>query len=375
MDIVCLAHTSWNSVWGRPQQVISRMAQTGHRVLFVRPISIQHIIKNKHERSNHGLKKIGENLWLYTPVMLPWGHKFSFIRSINERTIIRSLKHVIGLLDFHDTILWHYTPLSQYLNNHIEHWRVVYDVMDGWGHADDAPAHLLERDRILSEQADVLFAGTAAIHDEKLEVNPNCRLFTCGVDYDHFACETDDSPVPEDIANIQGPIIGYVGLVDNTRIDFSMIFKTAQLHPEWSFVFVGPEQNAPDLAHLPNVHYLGLKTFDELPRYISRFDIATIPYSLNKFTSYINPTKMLEYMAAGKPVISSRIPDVERYYSDRVLFAGNATEFGSAIANILEDGNVLPVYDNRELARSVSWDEIVEQMMDQVIKAGIPAGV
>jgi glycosyltransferase involved in cell wall biosynthesis len=364
-DIVCIAQSSWHGVWARPQQLMSRYARD-RRVLFVRPISVAHLLRNPSERNWKPFRWVESNLWVYSPLMLPFGRAIPGVRLINEARITRLVRRMIRRLQFRDFVLWFYAPMSQYLVGRLGESAVVYDCTDAWESFEKTPGFCITRDRVLASEADVLFAGTSTVHDSRRAWNPNCHLFTCGVDYGHFA-EPAASP-PEDLAGIPRPIVGYAGLVDEARLDCELVERMAREHPEWSIVLVGPVQEEVLIRELryPNVHFLGLKPYEALPRYVAAFDVAVVPYKVNAATHNINPTKLLEYMAAGKPVVSSALNEVKRYYLGRLAIAEDHGDFIRSVERLLSAQETLPIEENRVLAAGRSWERVATEMLDLV---------
>ncbi len=364
-DIVCIAQSSWNGVWARPQQLMSRFARD-HRVLFVRPISVAHLLSNPSERNWKAFRWVESNLWVYSPLVLPFGRAVPGVRLINEARIRRLVRRTVRRLGFREFVLWFYAPMSEYLVGRLGETAVVYDCTDAWEQFEKTPQFCITRDRALSSEADVLFAGTHKVHETRREWNPNCHLFTCGVDYGHFA-EPPPAP-PEDMADIPRPIIGYAGLVDEARMDCKLLERMACEHPEWSIVLVGPVQEdllIRTLRH-PNIRFLGLKPYAELPRYVAAFDVAIVPYKVDEATHSINPTKLLEYMAAGKPIVSSALDEVKSCYLDRLSIAEGRDDFIRSIERLLGGEATLPIEANQALAAEQSWERVTTQMLDLV---------
>ena len=362
--IVCLAQHSWESAWARPQQLMSRFAED-RTVLFVRPISIQHVIAKKYERRRSIFRRFSENLYLFSPFVLPWGRRIAPIRWLNEFIIKTLIKRKIRELDISGHVLWLYAPVSEYLVGKLGEELVVYDCTDAWDRFSNVPGYLQRRERKLSREADILFAGTGMLCDEKKALNPNTHLFTCGVDFEHFRPKSSNgSDVPDQLASLPRPIVGYFGLIDRERMDTYLVDAMAKAHPEWSIVLVGPVQdsNCLELGKRRNVHFTGLVSYEDLPRYASHFDVAVIPYLVNDGTRYINPTKLLEYMAAGKPVVSSYIPELAGEYGNRIVLARNTSEFIGGIEGILDGTIQLPTSDNMEFSSGHSWESVSNGM-------------
>jgi glycosyltransferase involved in cell wall biosynthesis len=212
--------------------------------------------------------------------------------------------------------------------------------------------------------ADVVFTGGKSLFESKEILHPEVYCFPSSVDRDHFSKAKQEIPVPQDIADISSSIVGYFGVIDE-RLDLDLLRETAQKLLQVSFVMIGPvcKIREEDLPSLPNIHYLGMKSYKDLPNYLKAFDIAMMPFALNDATRYISPTKTLEYMAAGKPIISTKIIDVVRDYLHCVRLISSPCEFYEEILDILEDPeNNSFQLDYDHILEKTSWDSTAKKM-------------
>jgi UDP-galactopyranose mutase len=194
----------------------------------------------------------------------------------------------------------------------------------------DAPAILKEREKELFSKADLVFTGGHNLYQAKKDSHENIYPFPSSIDKEHFAQARQIKTDPEDQAGISHPRFGFYGVIDE-RFDIELIKQVAERKPEWQFVIIGPVVKI-DPEHLPkleNIHYIGGRSYDELPKYLAGWDIAIIPFVRNDSTKYISPTKTPEYLAAGKPVISTSIIDVVTPYkvNNLVEIADTADDF------------------------------------------------
>jgi UDP-galactopyranose mutase len=214
-------------------------------------------------------------------------------------------------------IRWYYTPMMLPFSRHIDAAATVYDCMDELANFRFAPAELLDLERELFGAADVVFTGGYSLYEAKKSRHSNIHPFPSSVDRAHFAQARATDAAPDDQTRIPGPRFGFYGVIDE-RMDLAMIDALAASHPEWSVVMVGPVVKI-DPAELPqraNIHYLGNKSYEELPHYLGGWDVALMPFAINESTRFISPTKTPEYLAGGRPVVSTPITDVIRHYSD-----------------------------------------------------------
>jgi glycosyltransferase involved in cell wall biosynthesis len=253
---------------------------------------------------------------------------------------------------------------------HLQESAIVYDCMDQLSQFHGAPSELVRRERELLAIADVVFAGGPKIWEEKRKHNANCYSIGCGVDAAHFAKASDPlTSVPPDVADLPGPVFGYIGVVDE-RLDYELIAQLADGNREGSVVMVGPwtKVERSEFPERANLHWLGARDYSELPAYASRFDVCLMPFALNQATEFINPTKALEYMATGRPIVSTPIEDVVRQFEDVVTVAATADEFVAACGRAAKKPNRVGVRRGLKLAARNSWESIVEKLEGHVLE-------
>jgi glycosyltransferase involved in cell wall biosynthesis len=344
-DMIVFCHLRWEFVYQRPQHIISRMSAK-HKILFVE----EPVGRAENTMGGSRLLEINPNLHVLQP----------HVDSIPEITGILS--------DFvperNIEIGWFYSPAFESLSGEFNFSKIVYDCMDELSMFKGASAELLEQEKRLLEQADVVFTGGKSLFEAKSKLHENVFCFPSSVDFDHFAQAMNGVAVPDDIAAIPQPIAGYYGVIDE-RIDTALIEQMASASPSVSFVMIGPlaKITEEELPKAPNIYYLGMKSYEELPGYLKAFRIAMMPFAMNEATRYISPTKTLEFMAGNKPIISTPVYDVVRDYSHCVAIAPDAHNFSKAITRILEEPvkeQLDPAFD--AILKATSWDTTVEKM-------------
>ena len=212
---------------------------------------------------------------------------------------------------------WYYTPMMLPFSRHMEARCTVYDCMDELANFRFAPAELLDLERELIAVADLVFTGGYSLYEAKKDRHPDVHAFPSSVDRAHFAQARAMDAAPDDQTSLPRPRLGFYGVIDE-RMDLDLLGRLADAHPEWSIVMIGPVVKI-DPAELPqraNIHYLGNKKYEELPVYLGGWDVALMPFAINDSTRFISPTKTPEYLAGGKPVVSTPIVDVIRHYGD-----------------------------------------------------------
>jgi UDP-galactopyranose mutase len=271
-------------------------------------------------------------------------------------------------------LLWYYTPMALGFSRHLEPSLVVYDCMDELSAFRGAPPELRRRERELFMRADLVFTGGQSLYEAKRTLHPSVHAFPSSVEHEHFARARDASlEAPEDQRGLSGPVVGFYGVLDE-RLDTELVARLADARPDIQVVLVGPVVKI-DPAHLPrrpNLHYLGQKTYEELPRYLAGWDVALLPFALNEATRFISPTKTLEYLAAGKPVVSTPIRDVTRPYGELGLVRiGSGEAFIDAVSDALAERGTPQELERQKAAdarlAATSWDR-TWRAMDALIE-------
>jgi UDP-galactopyranose mutase len=308
-DLVCLSHLRWNFVFQRPQHLLSRFARERRVFFFEEPVYGPGLPRLEVTQSKEGV-------WVAVP-HLPEG--------LTEAQVVA---HQQALLDemlaghaVRRYVSWYYTPMAMAFTRHLTPMAVVYDCMDELSAFRGAPPGLLHNEAELLKLADVVFTGGQSLYEAKKDRHPNVHAFPSSVDVAHFATARGAVETPEDQAALPpGPKLGFFGVVDE-RMDLELLAAVAEARPDWQLVIIGPVVKI-DPAHLPrrpNLHYLGGKQYAQLPAYLAGWDVALMPFARNESTRFISPTKTPEYLAAGKPVVSTSIRDVVRPYGEMAL--------------------------------------------------------
>ncbi|MBT1698367.1 glycosyltransferase [Fulvivirgaceae bacterium PWU4] len=353
--LVCFSHLRWNFVYQRPQHLLSR---------FARHFKVYFIEEPLFDASADYLdiSTPAENLWVVVP------HLREGLR--DDAAIAHQKELISGLFierNITDYIFWYYTPMMLNVSDQFNPAMTIYDCMDELSAFKFAPQCLKDKENELFTKADMVFTGGYSLYEAKKHRHPDVHPFPSSIDTEHYFKARLYTVDPSDQAGIPHPRIGYFGVIDE-RIDLSLIEGIARRKPEWHLVMIGPTAKiSPDtLPKLPNIHYLGMKQYSELPSYISGWDIAMMPFAHNESTRYISPTKTPEYLAAGRPVISTPIIDVLRQYGRNGLvnIAGTPEEFVRVASLELEntDRDEWLQHVNEFLSQN-SWDKTWQRMM------------
>jgi glycosyltransferase involved in cell wall biosynthesis len=220
-----------------------------------------------------------------------------------------------------------------------------------------------------------VFTGGYQLFESKSRYHSNVHFYGCGVDAAHYSrARMPETELPAEVANLPRPIFGYFGVIDE-RLDYALLAQLAREMPHASIVMVGPfakvEQHS--VPNLPNIHWLGQRAYSDLPALVKSFDVCLMPFALNEATQYINPTKTLEYMAAGKPVVSTAVPDVLHHFTPIVDAVLTAEEFVAAVQRAARSPRADLIDQGIERANRASWESIVGAMRGHMLDSVRPA--
>jgi glycosyltransferase involved in cell wall biosynthesis len=371
-DLLFISQYHWENVWRRNQHVAKHLSRA-RKIFYLTPFPATSLLK---AGANEALSCRGEwvtdDIYALSLPVLPGENKFRPAKALNSRFITAAVKLKSRRLNISPGILWFSHPYAESMTQWWQGAPVIYDVQDEYPKQPTAHKDLFEREVRLLGKSDLVLTGTYSLYLKKKQYTENIHFVGCGVDFDHFnhACK-GECDVPEDMAGLKGEkVLGYFGEV-GSRIDWPLLKAVGEKHPNWDIVLIGGVNYVgPEVSGLENIHILGKKKYEELSHYIRAFDICLIPFIVDDFTRYINPTKLLEYLAAGKPVISSPIPDVERFYSEVVGIAGDLESFEEAVSRI-ENGSE-KIKMGIEMARNTSWEKAVREM-ERHLQASIPS--
>jgi len=364
--IVVYSHLRWDWVWQRPQQFLSRLSKK-HPVLFVEePLGVEGVEAPRAViREVVGMPGVTVVRTEYPPAMLA---DRELLDTEQKRLVTTLLAGPLGRT-FTRPVQWFYDPMAVSLfAGQMDERANVYDCMDQLSQFCGAPAELVRRERELLAVADVVFAGGPKIHSAKRKANANCHCYGCGVDVRHFGqARLPETVVPADVAALPGPVLGFFGVVDE-RLDYELLAALADAHPEWSVAIVGPatKVDPANFPQRPNLHWLGGRDYGQLPGYVKGFDLCMMPFALNEATEFINPTKALEYMATGRPIVSTKIEDVVLQFSDVVDIATSYEGFIAACESAIAAPSEKRIARGLALARRNSWDSIVKSLEGHV---------
>lgn len=367
-DILCLSHLRWDFVYQRPQHLLTRLAAT-RRVFYVEEPVVDGAAPRLERKEGSGGVHV---LVPHVPPHLGAGERDGAVRGL--------VAVLARALDVSAPVLWFYTPMALPLTRGITPSAIVYDCMDELSAFAGAPADMGAAERELLRCADLVFTGGHSLYEAKRDLHPRVHAFPSSVDVAHFARSRHGLPEPPDQRGIPGPRLGFFGVLDE-RFDWDLIAGVADARPDWHLVLVGPVVKV-DPAGLPrraNLHYLGMRAYADLPAYIAGWDVALLPFARNPSTRFISPTKTPEYLAAGRPVVSTSIRDVVHPYGDLGLVhvADQVPEFVSAVEDALAGPRAGWLEEVDAFLARESWDRTVarmERLLDVVVESRADLG-
>jgi UDP-galactopyranose mutase len=355
-DLICFSHLRWDFVYQRPQHLLKRSARD-RRVFFVE----EPVFDNGSMRLD--ISERETNLKIVVP-HLPEGLRSEIAKTAVLHDMVQRL---LVENNIHQYVAWYYTPMALDFTRHLRPLAVIYDCMDELSAFKNAPECLKHRERELFKLADLVFTGGQSLYEAKRNQHHSVFAFPSSIDREHFMQARTAVSEPADQQHIPHPRLGFFGVVDE-RFDVELLDKVSRERPDWHFVIIGPVVKI-DPATLPqreNIYYLGGKSYQELPGYIAGWDVALLLFAQNESTRFISPTKTPEYLAAGKPVVSTPIQDVVYPYGQMglVRIADNAQAFIAAIEEVLQAEKTrkqwLETVDN--FLATMSWDETWARM-------------
>src|SRR5918997_1919621 len=359
--LVAFSHLRWGFVWQRPQHLLTRFAREMPVIVVEEP---EYHLQGADVRVRHD-----HGVTVVTPLLPIASEQYGFGNHVNGQ-IARLLEPFVrpGM----NPILWYYTPMALGAEPASVRPRLtVYDAMDDLASFRAAPPELRIREARLLSTVDLVFTGGPTLYRQRRDMHPSVHCFPSGVEAAHFA---STRAVPhEGLANQRRPILGYYGVIDE-RLDLDLLAEIADLRPDWTIALIGPVAKI-DESTIPvrdNIVRFGQQAYDDLPAFLACFDVALMPFARNEATRAISPTKTLEYLAGGKPVVSTPIADVITLYGDVVQIAATANEVVAAAEMVLNRTSEEQRRWRARAARVVAahdWDCIAEEMLAVMSRA------
>jgi len=360
MIIACFASTAWDGIWQRHQQIMVRLAERGHTVIYVEPTNTVEAIKKPRILVSRVAKK--DDVILLRPIFSPLHYRVPSLERIDLALVSRLFARILaGLREEKVDVLWLFSPFFAFVTSALNYKLLVYDCADeseGFVSSKKGKDWILEKENEVLKKADLVFVTSQRLFERCAAVNSNIHRAPNGVPLSFF--EKRLRANHSDIERINRPIVGFVGSL-SFWLDYEMLYKAAVSNEDLAFVFVGPidtqTKNLKTLEQLDNVHFLGAKHHAVVPDYINFFDVCLIPFKVQDLTHSALPIKLFEYLAAGKPVVSSKLDEVQRFKD--YIYLADSDSFVAQIRKALREHDAELRRKRVEIARDYTWESIV----------------
>ena len=378
-NIICFSSVDWGHVPTSKKHIMTILARR-NRVLYVETMSsrmpsLKRIhLKRAAERIINwirGIKEVSKSpsgeLFVYSPIIFfPYWRP---MKKVNQLIFTSVFRRLVRTLRLENPILWFYIPLPINFFGRLGEKAIIYHCVDEWS---TYPGGKNEALQVLEEEllrkADSVFCASKPLLERKRMFNVHTYYLPHGADFQPFRKLPEDVPLPPDIASIKRPILGMVGGIASW-IDWELLKYTAEIHPEWSIVLIGPISYNADLTKadkVSNIHILGLRSYESLPNYYRAIDVCIIAFILNEHIRYCQPTRIYEHLAAGKPVVSTDFPAVREVAPEMAKVAQNRGGFVELISRALKEDDRTSVMKRKEIARQNNWRQRVETMSNLI---------
>lgn len=380
-DIVLLSTADWdNPFWTNKQHVAVELSSLGYKVFYIDSLGLRAPSFNKKDMSRvfkrvsklfAAPKKKRENLWVWSPVTLPW-NKYKLIRAFNKLYLKWMVNFWTRYLKFKDKVMWTYNPLTKRLVDVSNYKSLIYHCVDEIKAQPGMPVTILEEaENELIKDADIVFVTSPNLYESRKKINPNTHYHSNVADFNHFNKSlTVDFPRPIDIRDIQGPVLGFIGAISSYKVNFELLSYIASHRPNYQIVLIGlvgegdPATDISILKEHKNIHLIGPKSYNELPAYLKYFDVALLPNVINSYTDSMFPMKFFEYLSAGKNVVSVNLKAIQGF-KDYVNISSTNDDFIADIDNVLL-GQGISLDKRLELAKQFTYHERTRKMLDLI---------
>lgn len=385
-NIICFSSADWdNPLWTNKQHIMSRLSKE-NRIFYIESLGLRKPIFGKRDlirilkriiKYLHGCRKINQNLFVYSPLIIPF-HGNKTLRRINNLILFISIKHYLKKYKFDNPILWAYIPNIKDLVGKFNDKYIVYHCVDEISQFPGVAEDIIIMERELLRKADIVFVTSKNLYESKKVYNANTHYLPNVADVAHFSRALDDDiPLPSDMVFIQKPILGFIGAIDDYKVDSDLLQYIAGFN--WSIVLVGPlgfsdrADKLKGLLSLKNIYHLGIKNYQVVPNYVKYFNVCLIPSRINDYTINIFPMKYYEYLAAGKPVVATEIPALIDQ-KELAYIAKDKYEFKDLIAKALREDSDARRYERIKAAAENTWEKRIESMAYLIKKSLKPIG-
>lgn len=386
-DILCLASANWDGMWVNAQQLMYRLAAK-NRILYIESLGLRPPaaasttdrgkVSRRLQAASAGQRKpyADRDLWLASPVLLPW-HHVPLVRDLNDAWLAWWLQRQLAARGMEHPLVWSFLPTAAGLARRLQERGLVYFCVDDYKHNPGVHAPTIDAlERRLISAADVVFTTSPALYEDRRALNENTFYTPNSADTAAYSFPGGAPPEPADLTSIPRPRFGYTGNISAYKIDLPLLEAVARAKPDWQLVFIGPvgegdpSTDTSALQALPNTHFLGRKSKEELPAYVTHLDVGLIPNALNDSTRSSFPMKVYEYMAAGLPIAATPLPSLAAYRDKPAFcaFGAGPAGFLAAMQTALDAAGEPHRAARRAEAAKHDWTPRLEFISDAVLK-------
>jgi glycosyltransferase involved in cell wall biosynthesis len=368
-SIVCFSVNDWSDIPSSKFHIMRHLAKD-HRVLFIETLGVRHPQLSskdakralmKLRKSFSGVRKVESNIYVWSPLAIPY-HGFPFINWINSRIVATMVKRLLAKLEMTASIIWSYLPNAIDIIERLPASRTVYHCIDDYVEFTGVPKAAFEQmEKRMLRKADVTVVSSKVLYERKKLHANRITYIPHGINLTEFRACLSRSVNLSDIDDIKKPIAGFVGRVADW-VDLSLIARCARELPDWEFVIVGPSIVPLDQYQaISNIRFLGRKEYQQIPHYIERFDVCLMPFVNSRLVESVNPLKMYEYLAIGRPVVTVPMPEVTDFA--QVLTVAEPSQFSRAIVTAFEADSEALRAKRIECVSKRSWGDIAEAIL------------
>jgi uncharacterized SAM-binding protein YcdF (DUF218 family)/glycosyltransferase involved in cell wall biosynthesis len=377
-DVICISSIDWDFIWQGHQEIMSRLAASGHRVLFIENTGVRpprfgdlpRVISRLRNwrRGTKGFREERPNLFIHSPIVVPLPYS-RIAQWLNTRILMRGINRWMRAVGVTRPVVWTFlpTPLARAVIADINPALTIYYCIDDLASSSREARKIVKSEQAIFKSADLVFVTSERLRERAAQFSSRVHLFPFAVNLAVFQKSREQNePAPADLSALPRPIAGYVGGL-HQWVDQELIATVAARLPKVSFALIGPEQtDVSRLKGLPNVHFFGQRPHGELPRYVRGFDVGLVPYRITEYTANVYPTKLNEYLAMGIPVVATDLNEIRRFnaeHGDIVRIAGSPDAYAGAVTTAI--GETAPpgeVTRRLAVAESNSWERRLEKM-------------
>jgi uncharacterized SAM-binding protein YcdF (DUF218 family)/glycosyltransferase involved in cell wall biosynthesis len=377
-DVICISSIDWDFIWQGHQEIMTRLAAAGHRVLFientgVRPPRVSDLPRmvsrlRNWRKGTKGFREERSNLFIHSPIVVPLPYS-RIAQWLNRQILMRGINRWMRAIGAARPIVWTFlpTPLARDLIKAIDPALTIYYCIDDLASSSREARKIVKSEQALFREADLVFVTSERLRQRAAQFSDRVHLFPFAVNLAVFQKSRESrETVPADLAALKHPIAGYVGGL-HQWVDQDLIVEIATRLPHINFALIGPEQtDVSRLKALPNVHLFGQRPHADLPRYVSGFDCGLVPYRITEYTANVYPTKLNEYLVMGIPVVATDLAEIRRFNADHGLIvqvAASTEDYASAVKSAVSAVPLPSEVSRRiEVAESNSWERRLEKM-------------